>query len=73
MYPDAINDYNRALEIDSLLPEAYYNRGIARGRFRYTKNACIDIYKAYELGLTKAKDLFKDKCGMYQTTLIIKN
>ena len=72
LYPDAISDYNHALKIDSLLPEAYYNRGIARGRFRYTKSACIDIYKAYKLGLTQAKDLFNKKCGMYQTTLAIK-
>ncbi|RKX17148.1 MAG: hypothetical protein DRP35_11440 [Candidatus Zixiibacteriota bacterium] len=73
LYPDAISDYNHALKIDSLLPEAYYNRGIARGRFRYTKSACIDIYRAYKLGLTQAKDLFDNKCGMYQTTLAIKD
>ena len=73
LYPDAISDYNHALKIDSLLPEAYYNRGIARGRFRYTKSACIDIYRAYKLGLTQAKNLFDNKCGMYQTTLAIKN
>ena len=73
LYPDAISDYNNALKIDSLLPEAYYNRGIARGRFRYTKSACIDIYKAYKLGLAQAKNLFDNKCGMYQTTLAIKD
>lgn len=69
MYPDAINNYNNALKKDSLLPEAYYNRGIARGRFRYTKNACIDIQRAYQLGLTQAKKLFDKKCGMYVDTL----
>jgi len=73
LYPDAISDYNKALKIDSLIPEAYYNRGIARGRFRYTKNACVDILKAYQLGLTQAKNLFDKKCGMYRSTLSFNN
>ncbi len=71
MYPDAISDYNKALAIDSLLPKAYYNRGIARGRFRYTKSACIDILRAYKMGLTSAKDLFDRKCGMYVGSLTV--
>lgn len=73
LYPDAISDYDKALKIDSLLPEAYYNRGIARGRFRYTKNACIDILRAYQLGLTQAKNLFDKKCGMYRSALSLNN
>ncbi len=73
LYPDAISDYNKALKIDSLIPEAYYNRGIARGRFRYTKNACVDILKAYQLGLAQAKDLFDKKCEMYRSTLSSEN
>ena len=70
MYPDAISDYNSALKIDSLLPEAYYNRGIARGRFRYTKGACVDIFRAWKLGLIQAKELFDKRCGMYKAVLI---
>jgi len=73
LYPDAICDYDNAIKIDSLIPEAYYNRGIARGRFRYTKNACIDILKAYQMGLTQAKNLFDKKCGMYRSVLSFDN
>jgi len=69
MYPDAINDYNKALKYEPTMSQAYYNRGIARGRFRYTKNACIDIMKASQMGLLQAQSLFDKKCGMYADEL----
>jgi len=64
-YPDAIDDYNKALKIDSLFPEAYYNRGLAKARFGFTKHACIDIKKAAELGMQDASIILNDKCRDY--------
>ncbi|GAB4293280.1 MAG: hypothetical protein Kow0068_18410 [Marinilabiliales bacterium] len=65
LYPKAINDYNLCIKYDSLIPEAFYNRGLAKARFRYTKDACKDIKKAYELGLETAKQTYLKNCGLY--------
>lgn len=64
-YPDAIDDYNKAIKIDSLFSEAYYNRGLAKARFGFTKHACKDIQKAAELGLGDAVLLSDEKCREY--------
>ncbi|MFH2094871.1 MAG: tetratricopeptide repeat protein [Bacteroidota bacterium] len=69
LYPDAITDYNSALRIDSTISQAYYNRGIAKARFRYTKPACLDIKKAAELGLDPAVDVYDNNCGLYKREL----
>ncbi len=69
LYPDAISDYNRALRIDSLFSYAYYNRGLARARFRYTKRSCMDIKKAYELGITQSKQVYNENCGLFKREL----
>ena len=69
LYPDAISDYNKAIKLDSTIAEAYYNRGIVQSRFAYTKRGCMDIKKAYHLGLTQAKTLYNNKCGLYKNEL----
>lgn len=69
LYPDAISDYNRALKIDSLYPYAFYNRGVARARFRYTKRACMDIKKSAELGLFRATKTYNNNCGLFISDL----
>ncbi len=63
--PDAIKDYNKTIELRPDIPEPYYNRGIARARFRYTKTSCLDIKKAADLGLDNAVMLYKKKCQLY--------
>ena len=69
LYPDAITDYTHALKIDSTLAEAYYNRGIAKSRFAYTKGACLDVKKSALLGLPQGKPLYDKKCGLYKSEL----
>jgi len=63
--PDAITDYNKVIKIRPDVPEAYYNRGVARARFRYTKISCQDIKKAADLGLDNAVVLYQKKCQLY--------
>jgi tetratricopeptide (TPR) repeat protein len=69
LYPDAISDYNKAIKIDSTIAEAYYNRGIAKSRFAYTKGSCKDVKKSAVLGLPQAKELYKNKCGLFMKDL----
>lgn len=69
LYTDAISDYNKAIKIDSTLAEAYYNRGIAKSRFAYTKGACLDVKKSALLGLSQGKSLYEKKCGLYKKEL----
>ena len=69
LHPDAIADFNKVIKLDPKVPEAYYNRGISRARFRFTKTACQDVQKAGELGLESAKTLYTEKCKMYFSEL----
>ncbi|MFH2141989.1 MAG: hypothetical protein ABIJ97_06180 [Bacteroidota bacterium] len=69
LYPDAITDYNKSIMIDSTIPQAYYNRGIAKSRFRYTKPACLDVKHAAELGLDIAKKSYNANCGLFMSEL----
>jgi tetratricopeptide (TPR) repeat protein len=69
LFPDAITDYNKAITLKDNLAEAYYNRGIARARFMFNERACEDVKKAADLGLQDAKDLFKQQCGRFVSTI----
>ena len=61
-YQLAIDDYTKAIELDSRLAEAYYNRGIIRLENTHTKNAGIaDLSKAGELGIYDAYGVIKRK------------
>lgn len=71
-YVNAIRDYDAALSLKVDLPEAYYNRGIAKSRYMYTYDSCKDIFKAGELGLEPAKMSFQNNCKRY-TALLVKN
>ncbi len=68
-HSDAISDYNNAIKIDSTFALAYFNRGISRSRFKYTKMSCADIKKAYELGLKSSKTTYLNNCKMYISQL----
>ena len=70
-YVNAIKDYDAALNLKSDLPEALYNRGIAKSRFLYTYDSCKDIYKSSELGLKQASISFENNCKRY-TSLMVK-
>lgn len=69
LHVQAIKDYNRALEIDSTQPIVYYNRAISKARFFYTYDACLDLKRAYDLGLQQAGELLNTKCGRHRAKL----
>jgi tetratricopeptide (TPR) repeat protein len=71
-YVNAIKDYDAALNLNPNIPEALYNRGIAKSRFLYTYDGCKDIFKAGELGLAQGVSSFQNNCKRY-TALMVKN
>lgn len=62
-YEDAINDCTKIIQINSKNVDAYYMRGLLRINFGDTKNGCLDLSKAGELGDLKAYEAIKEKCN----------
>jgi len=62
-YTGALQDYNKAIELDSSMAYAYYNRGFAKYRLGNLKGACSDWRKAQELGDSSAGDLLRNYCN----------
>jgi len=59
-YKGAIKYYNKAIELNPDLAEAYYNRGIAKIRLGQKDDGCFDFSEASELGLSGA---IKENCN----------
>lgn len=66
-YEDAINDCTKIIQIHPKNMDAYYMRGILRLEFGDTKNGCLDLSKAGELGDLKAYEAIKEKCNQKST------
>jgi tetratricopeptide (TPR) repeat protein len=66
-YEDAINDCSKIIQINSKSIDAYYMRGLLRIEFGDTKNGCLDLSKAGELGDLKAYESIKEKCNQKTT------
>jgi hypothetical protein len=66
-YQDAINDCSKIIEINPKNVDAYFMRGILRIDFGDTKNGCLDLSKAGELGDLKAYEAIKEKCNQKNT------
>jgi tetratricopeptide (TPR) repeat protein len=62
-YEDAINDCSKIIQLHPKNVDAYYMRGILRIDFGDTKNGCLDLSKAGELGDLKAYEMIKEKCN----------
>ena len=58
-YGKAIEDYTRALTIDSHMAEAYYNRGICALWLNQTEAGVSDLRKAGEMGIFTAYSIIK--------------
>ena len=56
------DDYTKAMEIDPIDADAYYNRGGANMVLGDRKNACIDFKKAASLGDKDAAEWVRDQC-----------
>ncbi len=61
-YPRAIEDYNKAIELDNNFAEAYFNRGMAQILQSNRADACYDLQKSMELGYLKATEKMKYFC-----------
>ncbi len=58
-YQSAIEDYNRSIELEKNLAEAWYNRGIAKIFAKDTIQGISDLSKAGELGIYQAYSVIK--------------
>src|SRR5688572_1878859 len=67
-YEDAINDCSKIIQLHPKNVDAYYMRGILRIDFGDTKNGCLDLSKAGELGDLKAYEMIKEKCNQKSDT-----
>lgn len=62
-YEDAINDCTKIIQINPKNMDAYHMRGLLRINFGNTREGCLDLSKAGELGdLTVYEDI-KEKCN----------
>jgi tetratricopeptide (TPR) repeat protein len=69
---NAIKDYDAALKINKDIPEALYNRGVAKARYFYTVDSCKDIYASSQLGLQLAQVSFDRNCKRYTNLIVAK-
>lgn len=61
-YEGALNDYNKAIQIDENHSVTYYNIGLLKlTKFNESKG-CQDLKKAADLGLQQAKNTLKYFC-----------
>ena len=73
---EAIKNYNKSLGLDNQQPIAYFNRGVAKARFKFTYEACYDFKKAHMLGLSKAAEVYNTNCQLHKKridSLVSKN
>ena len=73
LHPESIMDYTKCLELDSAESVAYYNRGLAKGRFLYSLDACRDLKSAFDLGVEDALDVLVVNCRRYHKILGLEN
>ena len=63
-YRGAIQDFNKALELDPIGfdQEAYYGRGASKINLGQKDSGCLDMSKAGELGYSEAYEIIKEYC-----------
>lgn len=57
-----IEDFNKAIELNPQYAEAYVWRGSAKLEIGEEKEGCLDLIKAVDLGMDKAKSIFTKFC-----------
>lgn len=58
----AIENYNKAIELDPKYAAAYYGRGYSKFRLKDIEGACIDGRKAIDLGYTDSWGYISKNC-----------
>ena len=61
-YKEAINDFNKVIELDPHYADAYYNRGISKYYTNDLNGACEDAKKSRSLGFD-ASELIQISCN----------
>lgn len=61
-YMEAIDDYNNAIKNQPDMAEAYYNKGLTLLLLKDNENACPNLSKAGELGISSSYNLIKRYC-----------
>lgn len=61
-YEGAMEDYTRAIEINPLMPRAYPNRAAIYLQWNKQKEACADLWAAYNLGLRNVFQIMRVNC-----------
>ncbi|MCH8014820.1 MAG: tetratricopeptide repeat protein, partial [Candidatus Dadabacteria bacterium] len=59
----AIQDYNKAIQLNPNYALAYYNRGIVKIHLGQKDSGCLDLSKAGEMGFFQAYDAIKQYCN----------
>lgn len=62
-YPAALHAFDKAIALDSVFPEAFYNRGIAHILLGENETGLADLSHAGELGIYSAYSLIKHYSG----------
>jgi len=59
----SIQDFNKTIELNPKLTEAYSGRGVAKIVLGQKDSGCLDLSKAGELGFEKAYQYIKEYCN----------
>jgi len=62
-FEGAIQDYTTAMTLQPNFAEAFYNRALTLIYLKNTKDACLDLSKAGELGVQDAYNVIKRYCN----------
>jgi hypothetical protein len=62
-YKGAIIEFNGAIQIDSAVSDSYKYRGLCKFRINDKNGACLDLYKAQELGDTEVQEYINKLCN----------
>ncbi len=61
-YNEAIDDYNKSIQMNSMIPDAFFNRGVSYYYLQKTSEACADWRKASSMGYSEANPLIAAYC-----------
>jgi tetratricopeptide (TPR) repeat protein len=62
-FEEALEDFNKTIELNDRLPQPYFNRGLLYLYLEDRKPGCQDIGKAGEMGIKKSYNIIKRFCN----------